>query len=90
MKLENNCVIFKDSGGHWTFHVNDVEFLYHYVYSKNARLEDRIIFYRKGSSSNYEFTLPGKTSLQEISQFIDSVYKARKDFNSSPTPIPIN
>ena len=88
MKLENNCVIFKEGGRYWTFHVTDAEFLYHYVYSKNNRLENRIIFYRKGSSSNYEFTLPDKTSLQEISQFVDSVYKARRDFNSQHSLLP--
>lgn len=90
MKLENNCVIFKDSGRYWTFHVTDVELVYHYVYSNNNRLENRIIFNRRESSSNYEFTLPDKTSLQEIGQFIDSVYKARRDFNSTYNPIPTN
>jgi hypothetical protein len=93
MKLEHNCVIFKPSGQCWTFHVTDIESLYHYIYCANGDLEHRVVLLRKTSpsgSSTYEFVLPEGSSIQEIAQFIDSVCTARRDFNANLNPTHTN
>ena len=93
MKLENNCVVFEDGYRHETFHVTDVESLHHYTYSANGALVHKIDLLRKTSpsgSSTYTFELPEGISIQEITQFINSVCIARRDFNFTYNPIPIN
>jgi hypothetical protein len=92
MKLEHNCVTFDMDNRYQSFHATDITQMRCRSQKVHGDLSHIIVVLtREGSQQEeYEFIVSSETPREQIVQFIDSVYKARRDFNSQPNLLPIH